>query len=303
MPVAVMFPGQGAQKQGMGAAWRQDPAWEVVERAEAVLERPLGELLLDKPLHRTADAQLAVLLCSLMAWETARPTLPELVGFGGHSLGQMTALIAAGTLSFEDGVRLASRRAEVTQAAADRHPGRMAAMLGASEEQLEAALAGAGDSCWLANDNAPGQLVVAGTPEGVDAAAEAARAAGVRKIVPLDVDGAFHTPLMTEAREAFVSDLASSSFHEVDVPVVSNGDARPYTDADGWAARLADHLVQPVRWRQSLETLAALGADSLVEVGPGNALSGMAKRTVPDVPATQAGQPDSVPPETVEASR
>lgn len=300
MPVGVMFPGQGAQKQGMGAAWRQTPAWEVVERAEGVLKRPLAELLVEKPLDRTADAQLAVLLCSLMAWETARPGLPDLVGFGGHSLGQITALIAAGTLSFEDGVWLASRRAEVTQAAADRHPGRMAALLGATEEQVEAALAGTGDSCWMANDNAPGQLVIAGTPDGVEAAAEAARGAGVRKIVPLDVDGAFHTPLMAEAREAFVVDLASSSFHEVDVPVVSNGDARPYTDADGWAARLADHLVQPVRWRQSLESLVALGADGLVEVGPGNALSGMAKRTVPDVPATQAGQPESMPPKKVE---
>ncbi|MBV9664179.1 MAG: ACP S-malonyltransferase [Actinobacteria bacterium] len=297
MPVGVMFPGQGAQKQGMGSAWHGSAAWHVVERAEDVLKRPLTELLLEKPLDRTADAQLAVLLCSLMAWETARPTLPDLVGFGGHSLGQITALIASGTLSFEDGVWLASRRAEVTQAAADRHPGRMAALLGAGEEQMDAALAGTPDSCWLANDNAPGQLVIAGTPEGLEAATAAAREAGIRKIVPLDVGGAFHTPLMAEAREAFVADLASSTFHDVEVPVVSNGDARPYADGEGWKTRLADHLVQPVRWRQSLEALVSLGADGLVEVGPGNALSGMAKRTVPDVPATQAGQPE---PESVE---
>lgn len=295
MPVGVMFPGQGAQKQGMGAAWRQHPAWEVVERAEGVLKRPLSDLLLEKELHRTADAQIAVLLCSLMAWETARPSLPEVVGFGGHSLGQITALIAAGVVSFDDGVWLAARRADVTQAAADKHPGRMAALLGAGEEQLEAALAGADGDCWLANDNAPGQTVIAGTPEGVEAAGEAARAAGVRKIVALDVDGAFHTPLMTEAREAFLPDLAGCSFREIEVPVVSNGDARPHTDADGWPARLADHLVQPVRWRQSQETLVSLGAEGLVEVGPGNTLCGMAKRTVPDVPASQAGQPETVP--------
>ncbi|MBV9935212.1 MAG: ACP S-malonyltransferase, partial [Actinobacteria bacterium] len=221
MPVGVMFPGQGAQKQGMGSAWHGSAAWHVVERAEDVLKRPLTELLLEKPLDRTADAQLAVLLCSLMAWETARPTLPDLVGFGGHSLGQITALIASGTLSFEDGVWLASRRAEVTQAAADRHPGRMAALLGAGEEQMDAALAGTPDSCWLANDNAPGQLVIAGTPDGLEAATAAAREAGIRKIVPLDVGGAFHTPLMAEAREAFVADLASSTFHDVEVPVVS----------------------------------------------------------------------------------
>ena len=295
MPVGVMFPGQGAQKQGMGAAWRQHAAWNVVERAEGVLGRPLEDLLVEQELHRTADAQLAVLLCSLMAWETARPALPEIVGFGGHSLGQVTALIAAGALSFDDGVRLAARRADVTQAAADRHPGRMAALLGAGDEQLDAALAGADGNCWLANDNAPGQTVIAGTPEGVDAASDAARAAGVRKIVPLDVGGAFHTPLMNEAREAFLPDLARCSFHSVELPVVSNGDARKYTDADGWPARLADHLVQPVRWRQSMQTLVAMGADGLVEVGPGNTLCGMAKRTVPDVPATQAGSIEPVP--------
>src|SRR5260221_447322 len=100
MPVAVMFPGQGAQKQGMGAAWRHHPAWQVVQRAEGVVKRPLADLLVERPLDRTADAQLAVLLCSLMAWEAARPSLPDVVGFGGHSLGQVTALIAAGTPSF-----------------------------------------------------------------------------------------------------------------------------------------------------------------------------------------------------------
>jgi [acyl-carrier-protein] S-malonyltransferase len=286
-----MFPGQGAQRQGMGADWRDHDAWYVVEDAEAVLERPLEGLLLEQPLDRTADAQLAVLLCSLMAWEVARPVVPQVVAFAGHSLGQLSALIAAGTLSFEDGVRLAARRAEVTQAAADRHPGRMAALLGAGDDELAAALAAAPHECWLANDNAPGQTVIAGTPEGVEAAAAAARSAGVRKVVPLDVDGAFHTPLMGEAREAFLPDLAGCAFHFSDMPVVSNGDARPHTDADPWAARLADHLVEPVRWRQSLETLAALGIDGLVEVGPGAALSGMAKRTVPALPATQAGQP------------
>lgn len=291
MPVGVMFPGQGAQRQGMGAAWRDQDAWHVVEEAERALERPLGGLLLEQPLDRTADAQLAVLLCSLMAWDVARPQVSDVVAFAGHSLGQLTALIAAGALSFDDGIRLTARRADVTQAAADRRPGRMAALLGAGDDALAAALAAAPDACWLANDNAPGQAVIAGTPEGVIAASEGARAAGVRKVVALDVGGAFHTPLMHEAREAFLGDLAGSTFHFAAVPVVSNGDARPYTDADGWPARLADHLVEPVRWRQSLETLAALGVDALVEVGPGAALSAMAKRTVPDVPATQAGQP------------
>ena len=275
----------------MGAEWRTQDAWHVVEEAEDVLNRPLEGLLLEQPLDRTADAQLAVLLCSLMAWDVARSQVGEVAAFAGHSLGQVSALIAAGTLSFEDGVRLAARRAEVTQAAADRHPGRMAALLGAGDDELGAALAAAPGACWLANDNAPGQAVIAGTPEGVEAATAAARAAGVRKVVPLDVDGAFHTPLMAEARTAFLPDLASCTFRLAAAPIVSNGDATPHADAEPWATRLADHLVEPVRWRQSLETLAALGVESLVEVGPGAALSAMAKRTVPAVPATQAGQP------------
>jgi [acyl-carrier-protein] S-malonyltransferase len=291
MPAAVVFPGQGAQRQGMGAVWRDHEAWSVVERAEAVLDRPLAPLLLDEPLHRTADAQLAVLLCSLMAWEVAAPSLDGVTAYAGHSLGQVTALIASGAVSFADGLALAARRAEVTQAAADAHPGRMAALLGADDAAVATALAAAPDACWMANDNAPGQAVLAGTAEGVDAATEAARQAGVRKVVALDVDGAFHTPLMADARQALEPHLAGCRFEAVDVPVVSNGDAQPYADAAGWATRLADHLVQPVRWRQSLETLAALGADRLVEVGPGAALSAMAKRTVPDLPSSQIGAP------------
>jgi [acyl-carrier-protein] S-malonyltransferase len=142
----------------MGNAWRDDPSWSVVERAEAALGEPLASLITDADeavLARTRNAQLAVLLTSLIAWEALQP-LPEApVAFAGHSLGQVTALIAAGALPFDAGVRFAARRAELTQAAADAHPGRMAALLGASIEQADDACAAAPDSCWIANDNAP----------------------------------------------------------------------------------------------------------------------------------------------------
>ncbi|MGI8684631.1 MAG: ACP S-malonyltransferase [Acidimicrobiales bacterium] len=280
-----MFPGQGAQRPGLGEEWRDDEAWSVVERAERALGRDLSPLLLDPDakLDRTEDAQLAVLVSSLMAWEKVARSIGEPVAFAGHSLGQITALMAAGTLPFDEGIRLAALRAGHTQRAADRRQGRMVALLGATPEQADAVCASAPDACWVANDNAPGQVVVAGTPEGVDTAVGAAPAAGVRRTTRLQVGGAFHTPLMEEARVAFAGDLADAQLHASATPVVSNGDGRAYRDGGGWRRRLADHLVHPVRWRQSVETLVGMGATELVEVGPGTTLAGLARRIAPGI--------------------
>jgi [acyl-carrier-protein] S-malonyltransferase len=285
VPIGIMFPGQGAQRPGLGEEWLDSEAWSVVERAEAVLQRPLAPLLLDPDVefHRTEDAQLAVLLTSLMAWEELRGKLASPVAFAGHSLGQITALLAAGALAFDDGLRLAARRAGHTQRAADRREGRMVALLGASTQQAEQVCQAAPDSCWVANDNAPGQVVVAGTPEGVDAAVDEAKAAGVKRTTRLLVGGAFHTPLMEEARTAFANDLEHAPLTSSAVPVVSNGDARPYDDGEGWRRRLADHLVTPVRWRESVQTMVDMGATELIEVGPGATLAGLARRIAPDV--------------------
>src|SRR5262249_38160420 len=150
-------------------------------------------------LARTRNAQLAVLLTSLVAWESLGRLADAPIAFAGHSLGQVTALIASGALRFDDGVRFAARRAELTQAAADAHPRRMPALLGATLGQAEEACAAAPGACWIANDNAPGQVVIAGTPDGVDAASSAARDIGVKRATPLKVGGAFHTPLMHDA--------------------------------------------------------------------------------------------------------
>ena len=293
-----MFPGQGAQRAGLGMAWRDDAAWSVVERAEATLKRPLTGLLLDPDaaLDRTEDAQLCVLLSSLMAWEAVAPSLSSVVGFAGHSLGQVTALMASGVLTFEDGIRLAGRRALHTQEAAERHPGEMAALLGATLEQADELCEAVPDGCWLANDNAPGQVVVAGTVEAVADAVERADSLGIRRATRLRVGGAFHTPLMADAATALAEDLASGPLQDVALstptaPLVSNGDARPYEDGDGWRQRLEDHLVHPVRWRESVEALAVMGAGELVEVGPGNVLAGLARRIAPDVPVRGADSP------------
>ena len=293
--VAVIFPGQGTQGPGMGLPWRDHPAWSVVERAEKAMGEPLAHLLLAESadeLARTRESQLSVLLTSLVAWEAVRDDLADPVAFAGHSLGQVTALIAAGVLPLEDGLRFAALRAEATQAAADRHPGRMAALMGADEAQALEACAAAPDECWLANDNAPGQLVIAGTPSGVERALKAAADLGIKRAIPLKVGGAFHTPLMDEAAEALRPVLAQIKFSEPLAPVVSNADARPYTDAGGWAVRLAEHPTAPVRWRASTATMTGeLGATEFVEVGYGSMLATLAKRCTPGVPVRGVATP------------
>jgi [acyl-carrier-protein] S-malonyltransferase len=296
--IAVIFPGQGTQATGMGAPWRGHAAWRVVEAAEAALGEPISSLILDAPseqLARTRDAQLAVLLTSLVAWDAVRDRIEEPIAFAGHSLGQVSALIASGALPLEDGVRFAARRAELTQSAADAHPGRMAALLGASLEQADGACRAAPDACWIANDNAPGQVVIAGTPDGVEAGSAQAKELGVKRATPLNVGGAFHTPLMREAADGLVAELPGLALSKPAAPVVSNDDAQPYADADGWRTRLADHVTKPVQWRASMETLAGLGTSQFLEVGHGSMLAALAKRIVPDLPVQGVATPDDLP--------
>jgi [acyl-carrier-protein] S-malonyltransferase len=167
-------------------------------------------------------------------------------------------------------------------------------LLGATIDQAEDACTAAPDACWIANDNAPGQVVIAGTPDGVDAASARAKEIGVKRATPLNVGGAFHTPLMRDAAEALPAELASISFTAPDAPVVSNHDAVAYADADGWRARLPEHVTVPVRWRTSMATMVASGAASFLEIGHGSMLAGLAKRTAPDTEVRGVGTPEDV---------
>ena len=223
-----------------------------------------------------------------------QPLAEPPVAFAGHSLGQVTALIAAGSLPFDAGVRFAARRAELTQAAADAHPGRMAALLGATLEQAEGACEAAPDGCWVANDNAPGQVVIAGTPEGLELASARAKELGVKRVTPLNVGGAFHTPLMRDASAGLAGELAQVTFTAPAAPVVSNDDAVAYSDADGWRERLAEHVSVPVRWRSTMDTLVAAGAGTFLEVGHGSMLAALAKRGAPDVVVQKISSPDDI---------
>lgn len=285
----------------MGEAWLATPHWSVVLEAEEALGEPLAHLLLDAPgdvLARTREAQLTVLLSSLMAWRAVSADLVSSngagpVAFAGHSLGQITALIASGALSLADGVRLAEARASATQHAADATPGRMAALLGADLAVAEQACACV-EGAWVANDNAPGQVVIGGTPAGVEAAGQAAAALGARRVLALNVGGAFHTPLMARAATALAPVLAATSFVAPVAPVLSNVDGQAYGGADGWSERLSRQLVSPVRWRSCQITLAVLGVESLLEVGPGGVLAGLARRTVPNLPVRSVAVPADV---------
>lgn len=298
MPYAVIFPGQGAATPGAGRAWLDHPAWSTVRDAEEVLDRPLARLLLEAgadELSSTEASQLAVLLASMVAWDALRPGLAEEpVAFAGHSLGQITALAASGAVDPADGFRLAAERAALSQASADARPGRMAALVG-TDLEVAARLCAGIDDVWVANDNAPGQVVIAGTPAGIEVAAEQAPQLGVRRVMPLGVGHAFHTPLLADAADGLRPLLDRTAFREPAAPVVANTDALGHIDAACWPDQLTRHLVEPVRWRESQRTLAASGADTFIEVGPGRVLAGLAKRTVPDVSVRNVTTPDDLP--------
>ncbi len=282
---AVLFPGQGSQHVGMGAGLveRVPAARETFERAEEVLGIPLRRLCLEGPeeeLTRTENAQPAILTVSVALWRALGDAAPSPDFVAGHSLGEFTALVVAGALSLEDGVRLVRRRGELMAAARE---GTMAAVLGLDREPLEAICREVRETVGvvvIANDNAPGQLVVSGERAAVEAVAERARAAGARRVVPLKVSAAFHSPLMEAAAQAFREALTAVSFRDPRIPVISNVTARPLTRAGELAEELATQIVAPVRWTESLRYLADQGVEAWWEVGPGTVLSGLVRRTL-----------------------
>ncbi len=295
--LAFTFPGQGSQRPGMGRPWLEHPSWEVVEEASAVGGRDVARLLLEAEqdeLTLTANAQLATYVLSLVVLDAIERVGIEPRLCAGHSLGEYTALTASGALGFEEGVRLVAERGEAMHHAAEERPGTMAAIMGGDDDTAEAACQRAEDEVWVANYNAPGQVVIAGTAEAVAAAGVIAKELGARKVVPFPVAGAFHTALMAPARVRLRKALSDTPFAPPEVPVVANVDARPHTGADEWPQLLSAQLCSPVRWRQSLETLAGMGASRFVEVGPGGVLSGLARRTVPDATAIAVGTPDDL---------
>jgi len=295
--LAFTFPGQGSQRPGMGRPWTEHPSWEVVEEASVVGNRDVARLLLEAELDEltlTANAQLATFVLSLVVLDAIERVGIEPTLCAGHSLGEYTALVASGALGFEEGVRLVIERGEAMHHAAEERPGTMAAVMGADDDTVEAACQRAESEVWVANYNAPGQVVIAGTREAVDAAGAIAKELGARRVVPFPVAGAFHTALMSPARSWLRKALSDTVFSAPEIPVVANVDARAHPGADEWRGLLSAQLCSPVRWRQSLVTLAGLGATRFVEVGPGGVLTGLARRVLPDAAAVAVATPDDL---------
>ncbi len=284
--LAFTFPGQGSQRSGMGHAWVEHPSWEVASEASEIAGRDLTQLLLEAPMEeltKTANAQLATFVMSLVVLDAVERLGLFPAACAGHSLGEYTALVASGSLSLSDGTMLVIERGNAMQVAADERPGTMAALIGIADGDAEAACQRAEDEVWVANFNAPGQVVIAGTVEGVASATDRAKELGAKKVLPIPVSGAFHTQLMLPARLRLRRALDAVEFHSPEVPVIANVDARVHTDPSEWSGLLSSQLCSPVRWRQSLEALSGRGASVIAELGPGGVLTGMVRRTVPDV--------------------
>ena len=295
--LAFTFPGQGSQRPGMGRPWVGLDSWELVDEASDVSGRDVGALLLDadaEVLKDTRNAQLTTFVSSLMVLDAVERLGIEPSFCAGHSLGEYTALTATGALSFEDGVRLVVERADAMHEAGLASPGTMAAVLGLDDDLVEVACRRADADVWVANFNAPGQVVIAGSPAGVASAGEHAKELGAKKIMPLQVSGAFHTPFMTAARERLRSAIALASPRDVEVPVISNVDAIAHSSGEEWSSLLSAQLSSPVRWKHCLLTMQELGVTGFVELGPGGVLTGMAKRTVDDARTITVSTPEEL---------
>lgn len=306
MQQAFLFPGQGSQMVGMGAALAKAhaPARAVFAEVDEALGEPLSRLIWDGPaedLTRTANAQpalMAVSLAVLRVLEAGGVRLAERVRYvAGHSLGEYSALAAAGALSVAEAARLLRRRGEAMQQAVPLGQGAMAAILGL-EPQKVAALAqeaaGAEQICAPANDNAPGQIVLSGHKAAVERAMALAKARGAKRALLLDVSAPFHCALMAPAQTAMKAALAESALARPCVPVVANVSARPMQEPQEIAAQLVAQVTAPVRWRETMQFLAAQGITHVVELGAGRVLSGLARRSQPQWECRALGGPEEV---------
>jgi [acyl-carrier-protein] S-malonyltransferase len=295
--LAFTFPGQGSQRPGMGRPWADHESWELVEEASEVAGRDVGALLLDADadeLKDTRNAQLTTFVSSLMVLDAVERLGVDAGYCAGHSLGEYTALAATGALGFQEGVVLVAERAAAMHAAGLERPGTMAAVLGLDDDQVEVACDLAAADVWVANYNAPGQVVIAGSHDGVEAAAKHAKELGAKKVIPLPVSGAFHTAFMTPARDRLRDAIAAAGVRDGEIPVVSNVDARPHDRGAEWISLLSAQLASPVRWKQCLQTLSGLGVTEFAELGPGGVLTGMAKRTVEGARTISVATPEDL---------
>jgi [acyl-carrier-protein] S-malonyltransferase len=279
---AYLFPGQGSQFVGMGKDLFEssEEARALFAKADEIIGFKISDLMFngtEDDLKQTNVTQPAIFIHSVIAAKTMGDAFqPDMVA--GHSLGEFSALVANGALSFEDGLRLVIARANAMQAACEMVPGTMAAVLGLADEKVEEICAGIDKVVVAANYNCPGQLVISGSVEGVTEACAAMTAAGAKRALMLNVGGAFHSPLMEPARERLAAAIESTTFNEPVCPVYQNVTAAPHRNADEIKKNLIAQLTAPVRWTQSVESMVRDGATTFTEVGPGKVLQGLVKK-------------------------
>lgn len=280
---AYVFPGQGAQFSGMGKELYESsaPAKELFEQGNDLIGFRITDIMFsgtEEALKQTNVTQPAIFLHSVaLAASAAGSFQPAMTA--GHSLGEFSALVATGALSFEDGMKLVIARAGAMQKACEKQPSSMAAILGLDDQVVEEICAGIEDTVVPANYNCPGQLVISGTVSGVDEACKKLTEAGARRALVLNVGGAFHSPLMEPAREELASAIAATAFSKPVCPVYQNISAQPTDDPDTIRKNLVAQLTGPVRWTQTILKMIADGADDFIETGPGNVLQGLIRKT------------------------
>ncbi|MCA0231138.1 ACP S-malonyltransferase [Runella limosa] len=283
---AYVFPGQGSQFSGMGKDLYENNAQAraLFDKANEILGFEITKVMFegtDEELKQTNVTQPAIFLHSVILASTVADFAPEMVA--GHSLGEFSALVAAGALSFEDALRLVAQRAAAMQRACELTPSTMAAVLGLDDEKIEQICASVeGEVVVAANFNCPGQVVISGSHEGVRLAGEKLKEAGAKRVLPLPVGGAFHSPLMEPAREELAAAIENTQFSEPRCPIYQNVNAQAATDVATIKANLISQLTAPVRWTQSVKNMVADGATEFVECGPGKVLQGLVKKIAPE---------------------